>query len=371
MMMNDSSIYALALSQISGIGNVTYKRLIDRFGSAREVFDAGKKRISEIPYITADKAGAIVSFDNWESIKEQIKKVEDSGVKILSMEDEEYPQKLKMIYDAPPVLYIKGNFAEDDKIPVAVVGSRHPSTYGSLSAEKIASGLARKGVTVVSGMAMGIDSKAHRAALNAGGRTIAVLGSGIDVIYPSENKSLYNDIIKNGVVISEFSLGTRPEPSNFPRRNRIISGLSVGVVVVESTKKGGALITAELALKENREVFAIPGNIDSARSQGTNKLIQKGAKLVESVDDIMEELKYNLGAEFNLELPQQKDLFINDDSLTDAEKKTLVCLSTESVHVDTVIEESGFKSEVVLKILLDLELKGFVKQIPGKNFVLN
>lgn len=370
-MMNDSSIYALALSQISGIGNVTYKRLINRFGSAQKVFDAGKKRISEIPSITADKVGAIVSFNSWESVKEQIKKVQDSGVKILSIEDKEYPQRLKKIYDLPPVLYLKGDFAEVDKLPVAVVGSRHPSTYGSLSAERIASGLARKGITVVSGMAMGIDSKAHRTALNAGGRTIAVLGSGIDVIYPSENKSLYSDIIKNGVVMSEFSLGTRPEPSNFPRRNRIISGLSLGVVVVEATEKSGALITAKLAIDQNREVFAVPGNIDSARSQGTNKLIQDGAKLIESVDDIMEELKYYFGTEFKLEMSQQKDLFIDDDSLTDEEKKTLVCLSAESVHIDTVIEESGFRSEVVSKILLDLELKGLVKQIPGKNFVLN
>lgn len=370
-MVNDSSIYALALSQLSGIGNVTYKRLIGHFGSAKEIFKAGNKRLDEIPWIGKEKIKAIVSFNNWESVRDRIKEVEDKGAGILTLEDEEYPDRLKKIHDAPPVLYIKGSFTEGDEFLIAVVGSRHASSYGNISAENIASGLAEKGITVVSGMARGIDSKAHRAAINAGGRTIAVLGSGIDVVYPPEGRGLYTDIVKKGVVVSEFPPGTKPEPSNFPRRNRIISGLSVGVVIIEASETSGALITAKLAIDQNREVFAVPGNINSARSKGTNKLIKDGAKLVDNAEDIVDELKFILGEEFYLESSLKRSRHLDDESLTDEEKKVLLCLSTQPVHIDIVIDETGFRSEVVSRILLELELKGVLRQIPGKNFILN
>lgn len=370
-MVDDSSVYALALSQLSGIGNVTYKRLIGHFGSAREIFEAGERRLGEIPWIGKEKIKAIVSFNGWESIREKIKEVEEKGAAILSLEDEGYPERLKKIHDAPPVLYIKGSFTEKDQFSIAVVGSRHASSYGSISAEKIASGLAEKGITVVSGMARGIDSKAHRAAITAGGRTIAVLGSGIDVIYPPEGRNLYEDIVKQGIVISEFPPGTRPEPSNFPRRNRIISGLSVGVVIVEASETSGALITAKLAIGQEREVYAVPGNINAVRSKGTNELIKKGARLVDNAEDIIDDLKFVLGNDSFLDSVQRERRHLDDESLTDEEKKVMEILSEKPVHIDIVIDETGFKSEVVSRILLDLELKGFLKQIPGKNFVLN
>jgi DNA processing protein len=370
-MVDDSSIYSLALSQLSGIGNVTYKRLIGHFGSAREIFEAGDKRLNEIPWIGKEKIKVIISFNGWESIKERIKEVEDKGAVILALEDEEYPERLKKIHDAPPVLYIKGSFTEKDEFPIAVVGSRHASSYGNTSAAKIASGLAEKGITVVSGMARGIDSVAHRAAITTGGRTIAVLGSGIDVVYPPEGRGLYNDIVKKGIVISEFPPGTKPEPSNFPRRNRIISGLSVGVVIIEASETSGALITADLAVNQDREVFAVPGNINSARSKGTNKLIKKGARLVDNAEDILDELKFILGEDFYLESTEHQRRHLDNESLTDEEKKVLESLSTQPVHIDIVIDETGFRSEVVSRILLELELKGFLRQIPGKNFILN
>jgi DNA processing protein len=220
-------------------------------------------------------------------------------------------------------------------------------------------------------MARGIDSRAHEAALKSGGRTIAVLGSGIDVVYPPEGRGLFNRIIERGVVLTEYPLAAEPKGSNFPRRNRIISGLSVGVVIVEATEMSGALITARLALDQNREVFAIPGNINSVRSKGTNDLIKRGAKLVESAEDIMEELRFIFGEKYGIDAVHQKDWSTSGESFTEEEKGVLTCLGTEPVHVDTLIDETGFKSEIVLRILLELEMRGFVKQIPGKNFVLN
>ncbi|MBN1572569.1 MAG: DNA-processing protein DprA [Deltaproteobacteria bacterium] len=369
--MNDTSVYSLALSQLSGIGNITFKRLVEHFGSAREVFKAGRKSLGEIEGVFEAKIKAITSFDDWESVREKIKAVEDKRARIISIEDKEYPKRLKNIYDAPSILYIKGSFAEEDELSVAVVGSRRASTYGYLTAENIAAGLAQRGITVVSGMARGIDSKAHTAALNAGGRTIAVLGSGIDVVYPPEGKGLYNEIVERGVVITEFPLGTHPEPGNFPRRNRIISGLSVGVVIIEASETSGALITAELAIDQNREVFAIPGNINSVRSKGTNNLIKKGAKLVESAEEIIDELRFIFGERFRIDAAQQKDWSTSGESFTEEERRVLTCLGLEPAHIDTLIDETGFKSEIVLRILLELEMRGFVKQIPGKNFVLN
>ncbi len=369
--MNDSTVYSLALSQLSGIGNVTFKRLIGHFGSAREVFKAGRKDLGEIEGIFEAKISAIVSFNDWESIRERVKAVEERGARIISIEDDDYPKRLKDIYDAPSIFYIKGSFTEEDEFPVAVVGSRRASTYGYLSAENIAAGLAQRGITVVSGMARGIDSKAHAAALNAGGRTIAVLGSGIDVVYPPEGKGLYDKIVERGAVVTEFPLGAQPEAGNFPRRNRIISGLSLGVVIVEASETSGALITAELAIDQNREVFAVPGNINSVRSKGTNKLIKRGAKLVESAEAIVDELRFILGEKYSPEMTRNKDWSTSGESFTEEERRVLTCLGTEPVHIDTVIDETGFKSEQILTILLELEIRGFVKQIPGKNFVLN
>ena len=277
------------------------------------------------------------------------------------------------IYDRPPFLYVRGNLNKDD-INIAIVGSRLASTYGKYITERISRELALKGLTIVSGMAWGIDSVAHRGALTAHGRTIAVLGSGLDVIYPPENKKLYADIIQNGAVISEFPLGTPPRSANFPTRNRIISGMSYGVVIVEAGEKSGSLITARLALEQGREVFAVPGSIDAAGSRGTNKLIKQGAKLIENTDDILEEI-----------LPQfERTIVLKPHSIANSEaiaaksseifsavdQKIIDFISGSRVHIDDLISSTGLSSADILSALTTLELKGMVRQYPGKFFSL-
>jgi DNA processing protein len=293
----------------------------------------------------------------------------EAEVAIIGLEDAAYPARLREIYDAPPVLYLKGSLTDQDRRAVAVVGSRNSSRYGLICAETIARGLAARGITVVSGMARGIDSAAHLGALRQKGRTIAVLGSGIDVIYPSENRPLFAEIVENGAVISEFPFGTEPEMTNFPKRNRIISGMSLGVVIAEASPNSGALITAKLALEQNREVFAVPGNITSMRSRGTHTLIREGAKLVESAEDVIEELAFALGDPAHRE-GGGKPIPLPED-LSDTERTVLRCVESGPVSIEAIIEGSGFRSQDVLAILLDLELRGLVKQISGNNFILN
>ena len=366
----DDVYYALALNSVYGVGSITYKRLVEHFGSARGVFESGGIRVGEVDGVGKDVIHSINSFKDWEAVKEEIEKAGVAGgVKIIALEDEGYPMRLKELYDAPPIIYIKGSFEDVDRFSVSVVGSRSATSYGSISAESIARGLAERGITVISGMARGIDSLSHKGALKGGGRTIAVLGSGVDVVYPPENRKIYKEIIENGAVVSEFPMGTPPEPTNFPRRNRIISGLSLGVVIVEASESSGALITANLALEQNREVFAVPGNITSLRSKGTHQLIKKGARLVESAEDVLEELKFLLGGEFYLESFKKNEHHKNIE-LTDDEIKVINCITHEPVYLDTIIEESRLKTEEVLGILLELELKRVVRQIPGKSYVL-
>jgi DNA processing protein len=268
---------------------------------------------------------------------------------------------------------------QEDDINIAVVGSRLASTYGKFSTERLCRELALKGITVVSGLARGIDSSAHKGALAGGGRTIAVLGCGLDIIYPSENEKLYAEIVSHGAVITEFSFGSPPTASNFPARNRIISGISLGVVVVEANEKSGSLITARLALEQGREVFAVPGSIDSAGSRGTHKLIKQGAKLIENVYDILEEIlpQVDKSKEHSQNVhtsgqnkhekkitPETKDF----SGFTDIENAILKVISSEAIDVDGIITATGLKPNDVLNILLTLELRGIIKQLPGKKF---
>jgi DNA processing protein len=362
--------YSIALASIGGVGSVTYRKLIARFGAAEAVFKATKRELAEVEGLGRSRAAAVASFDGWEAVRDEVKRADDTGVAILGLEDASYPARLREIYDAPPVLYVKGSLTDRDERAVAVVGSRNSSRYGLISAEGIARGLAARGVTVVSGMARGIDSAAHMGALREKGRTIAVLGSGIDVVYPSENRPLFHEIVDNGAVISEFSFGTGPETTNFPRRNRIISGISLGVVIVEASPNSGALITAKLALEQNREVFAVPGNITSMRSRGTHALIREGAKLVESAEDVVEELGFGLaGAAAGRKGGGIPAALV--EALSDAQRAVLRCVEDGPVSIEAIIEGSGFVSQDVLTILLDLELKGLVKQVSGNNFMLN
>lgn len=298
-------------------------------------------------------------------------------IRKITMDDAEYPKNLRNIYDPPKQLYVNGTLLAQDEFAVALVGSRRASIYGLEACEKLAYELASRGVTVVSGMARGIDSAAHRGALKARGRTIAVMGSGHNDIYPPENKELYAEIAKTGAVVTEYENDVPPLPENFPKRNRIISGLALGVVVVEAARNSGALITARLALEQGREVFAVPGKISSNTSAGTNELIKDGAKLVQSVDDILEELSHLDIKPLSSEEKAKSDDSIAKmtkayiyNSLTEDERKIYKILSDEPIYIDEISEKSKLKPAVTTKVLLNLELKRLVKELPGKLFVI-
>jgi DNA processing protein len=338
------------------------------------LFRSEPAELKSVPGITKKSVAAITGFKSWDKVKREIAFIDKAEMDIITYQHDLYPANLRNVYDRPPFLYVKGTLAKDD-VNIAIVGSRLASTYGKYTTEKISRELALKGVTIISGLARGIDSAAHRGALTAQGRTIAVLGSGLDVIYPPENKILFADIIANGAVISEFPPGTPPRSANFPARNRIISGISYGVVVVEAGEKSGSLITARLALEQGREVFAVPGSIDSAGSRGTNKLIKQGAKLIENTDDILEEILPQLEkVKFNESLPKSNFTpkpTITVKNLSIMDKNIIEAIAGNQVHVDDLITATGFSPADVLRSLMALELNGIVKQSPGKFFSLN
>jgi DNA processing protein len=296
----------------------------------------------------------------------------------IAINDDEYPALLKNIHSPPRELYVKGSFKKfEDGNAVAMVGSRRASLYGLEMAEKLAYDLAIRGVTIISGMARGIDSAAHNGALRAKGRTIAVMGSGHNHIYPPENKKLYEQIAGNGAVITEFEDDVLPLAQNFPIRNRIISGMSLGLVVVEAAKNSGALITADFALEQGREVFAVPGKISSLTSEGTHALIKDGAKLVQTADDILEELKLHKIGPVTIEDKELRDKKIAKktrayiyNSLTNDERKVYKILSDEPLYIDDVVEKSKVAQTRISKILLNLEMKKVIRELPGKQFVL-
>ena len=377
--MNDNIKYWMALKSIDGIGNALIQPLLDQFHSPAAVFSATIHDICAIPGISKKSAAAIVFFKDWDKILRQLDVLDKMGVNIITYRDELYPPNLLHIYDRPAFFYVLGHLEKND-INLAIVGSRNASTYGRYTTDRISRELALRGITIVSGMARGIDSCAHRGALAAQGRTIAVLGSGLDVIYPPENKKLFLAISQNGAVISEFPLGTQPLPYHFPSRNRIISGLSYGVVVVEAGEKSGSLITAKLAMEQGREVFAIPGTIDSACSRGTNSLIKQGAKLIENIDDILEDILPQLDQSCAQPTPREKEVVSNDVSQTDSKINTdslnpidqmiLRTLSKNKMHADDIITGTGLPPADVLSALITLELKGIITQYPGKLFSL-
>ena len=287
-------------------------------------------------------------------------------IKFLSLQDKDYPSALRYIADPPYVLYVKGEIKKEDQLSIGVVGCRKPTIYGRSNTEKIVNALLDAGFSIISGLARGVYTIAHRAAVEKKRRTVAVLGSGLLNVYPSENESLVWEIIENGAVVSEFPLMMKPEKYNFPRRNRIISGLSLGTLVVEAGEVSGALITARYALEQGREVFAVPGNIDSIMSKGTNSLIKQGAKLVENYLDIIEELKGVLPEEF-LNRKGQSELMAV--ALTEIESKLFNTLGEAPKHIDELVKESGVAVNAVLSTLVNLEIKGLAKQYPGKNFL--
>jgi len=370
-MNSDKLKYWIALKYIAGIGNITFPALMDKFGSLPAIFNAPVSQLKEIRGISKEIANAITGFRDWDKVKEELELIDKNKINIITYQDELYPAKLMNIYDRPPFLYVRGNLNKND-VNIAVVGSRLASTYGKYTTERICRELALKGLTIVSGMARGIDSTAHRGALTAHGRTIAVLGSGLDVIYPPENKKLFAEIIENGAVISEFPLGTPPRSTNFPTRNRIISGMSYGVVIVEAGEKSGSLITARLALEQGREVFAVPGSIDAVGSRGTNKLIKQGAKLIENTDDILEEILPQVERTIVLKphsIANSKVIAAKSSEILSAvDQKIIGFISGDRVHIDDLISSTGLSSADILSTLTTLELKGIVQQHPGKFF---
>ena len=356
----------LALRRVKGLGCVGFKKLAAQFADPRKIFAATRSALEQVEDLRADAIDGIVDFHEWAEVNHEISRVRDAGISLVCYNDASYPARLRTIADPPPLLYFKGELNGVDDKAVAIVGSRSASDYGRRVARDLARGLTAAGFTVVSGMARGIDGTAHEAALSSGGRTIAVLGSGVERAYPPEHDKLYQRISANGAVISELPIGTRPIAFNFPARNRLISGLSLGVVVVEATEKSGSLITASLALEQGREVFAVPGEVGSSRSRGAHRLIRQGAKLVENVDDILEEIAPQLptrGGTANaapLALPQNASA---------EARKVFALLEAGSLQIDEVIERSGLAAPRVLQILLELELQGYVRQLAGKRYV--
>jgi DNA processing protein len=292
----------------------------------------------------------------------ELHKLAEQNIRVLTWDDPDYPSRLLQIPDPPPVLYVRGQLTDADEWAVAVVGTRRASAYGKTVTQRLVTDLAVNHVTIVSGLARGIDGEAHQAALRAGGRTIAVLGCGLDLIYPPEHRNLAREIVAHGALVSEYPLGIRPEASNFPPRNRIISGLSLGVLVVEAGLKSGALITADYAADQGRDVFAVPGNLFVRSSVGTNGLIQDGAKLVTGAKDILEEL--------NLMMVAQQAQVRAVVPETEAEALLLQYLSLEPIHVDEICLQSGLPIAKVTSNLALMELKGMVRQVGGMNYVL-
>lgn len=364
---NDLVNLRLLLS-IEGIGAGKLRNLFKQFRSLGNILSADLKSLSAVENISLNQAKRIIEGKR---LKDEIQlKVEKDlahlskiDAAILTVWDSGYPSILKKIYDPPLVLYVIGEITEKDNYSIAVVGTRNPTNYGSIQCEKIAGELASQNITVVSGLARGIDSIAHKSALKNGGRTIAIIGSGLDVIYPPENRKLFNEIALNGAVMSEFPLGTKPDAQNFPRRNRIISGLSLGCLVVESAMTGGAMQTAAFSLDQNREVFAIPGNLGVRQSEGTNRLIQKGeAKLVSNAEDILVELELKLKPVIGKNIPKPSV------ELNMFEEKILTTLQDDPLQIDKISALTELTTSECLVHLLSLEFKGLVKQLPGKVF---
>ena len=362
----------IALNMIDGVGPVRLRALLDRFGQPEAILTANRLDLQQVAGIGSDTAGNIANWRTAVDLDAELARIEKAGVRAVTCADADYPKNLREIYDPPLVLYVRGVLAERDVLAIGIVGSRRMTLYGQEMSRKLAYQLAHVGVTVVSGLARGIDTAAHTGALQAKGRTVAVIGCGIDTIYPPENKKLADEIVaKGGAVVSEFPFGVPPDRQNFPMRNRIISGWSLGVVVVEANLKSGALITAKQATEQGREVFAVPGRADSVLSRGTNRLIKDGAKLTEDAEDILTEFEYLL--------PKREPPTATEDgaaprptlSLTEHETKVLAEFRDDQTAVDEIIRGSGLTSACVSATLLALEMKRVVRQLPGKIFVRN
>ena len=368
----------LRLIRADSVGPTTFAKLIKHFGSADRALGASVSELAKIDGVAFKTAEQIAATRGKFDIIAELELAQKLDIWIINIDDKRYPPALKQIYDPPPVLYIKGSLSREDNLAISIVGSRRCSLYGQEQSSRLAHFLSSAGFTICSGMARGIDTAAHQGALSAGGRTIAVQGCGLENIYPPENKKLFELIAESGACISELPLGYEPLSENFPPRNRIIAGLSLGTIVVEAGFRSGALITARAALENNREVMAVPGKIDSPLSRGAHQLIKQGAKLIESVEDVMEALGY-IGEQLedhvstaaekaaeNIETP----LFdIKALKLSSPEKTIYECLKKEPLHIEEIIDDTDLAPGSVNAGLVSLRLKGLIKQLPGSLFV--
>jgi DNA processing protein len=373
---SQQATYWLALALTEGLGPTRIKKLIEHYGTAERVFHCTLTEL-EATGMRAVSAQSIATGKSLELAQEECGKAVEAGARIISLSDPEYPSRLKEIYDPPVILFVKGSVEVLSQPGIAMVGTRHPTPYGSGMAERLSTDLAARGLVIISGLARGIDTASHRGAVAGKGKTIAVLGTGIDVMYPKENTRLTEQIIAlGGALISEFPVGTFPAPQNFPIRNRIISGMSAGVLVVEAAEYSGTRITSRLALEQNRDVYAVPGNVTNKGSWGPNTLIKQGAKLVATWEDVWEELPTEVQAALSstqnqsLE-PETASLFPDEASSSDEKKILRQLKPDESTHIDQLVEllENEMSPSEIFSTLFELELNGKVRQLPGKNFV--
>jgi DNA processing protein len=354
---------------IEGIGPVRVRQLLEHFGEAPTILSASKSQLEHVHGIGPEIADAIANWNKTVDLSGELKRIDQFGCKIVIQSDENYPELLKQIYDPPIVLYVKGNLLPKDKNSIAIVGSRLTTHYGIEVARKLSYQLALIGVTVVSGGARGNDTAAHQGALNTKGRTIAVLGTGINLVFPAENAELFERIAASGAVVSQFPFNRPGDKQTFPIRNRIVAGMTLGTVVVEANLTSGALITANMATDNGRQVFAVPGRIDSPRSKGCHDLIKKGAKLCESAEDILTEFEYLFPASNRPRSQSQDEL--PAFALSENEQKIYDVIDKEQKSIDDIIRQSGLAVSTVSVTLLGLEMKRIIRQLPGKMFIRN
>jgi DNA processing protein len=353
--------YWVGFNIVPGIGRVKFAQIESYFGKLENAWNARPGDFKKAG-LDSNIIQSIEMLRPQIDLVTEMERLEKQGTEVYTYHDNEYPGRLKEIYDYPPVIYVKGSLLPQDDQCLAVVGTRQATAYGRQVTEELVEDLVKNKITIVSGLARGIDTIAHRTALQSGGRTIAIFACGVDTVYPSENTALAARIVENGALISEYPLGAKPRPDNFPRRNRIMSGMSPGVLVVEASETSGAVITAHMASEQNREVFAVPGSILNPMSRGTNSLIQEGAKLVRNCEDILQELNINTSA---------KQLALPDTSMVSEDEAALLKqLGSEPTHIDVLCRQSGLPVATVSSNLAIMELKGLVKQVSPMQFVL-
>ena len=360
----------VALNLIDGVGPVRVRQLLDRFGEAPAILSATRSQLLQVKGIGEETAEAIAQWEKRIDLGAELKRIAEFGCRIITHADEEYPQLLRQIYDPPIVLYVRGRLTVKDRNAIAMVGSRLTTHYGIEVARKLAYQLGYLGVTVVSGGARGIDSAAHHGALGAKGRTVAVLGTGINLVWPPENKDLYDRMCENGALVTQFPFNRPGDKQSFPIRNRIVAGMTLGTVVVEANLTSGALITANFANEYGRQVFAVPGRIDSPRSKGCHELIKKGAKLCEGAEDILSEFEYLFPPSNKPPSPAETGQ-LPALELSENEQKVYDALIEDQISIDEVIRKSGLPASAASVALLSLEMKRIIRQLPGKVFLKN